>query len=141
MGPAKTYYLPFVFGLFGRRELTLINSRLNYPMQTTYSTKMIQGIPIGVPNVVEPAVGYYVSYNNYDRAIYGADTTAIRIDKSGAFLILNGDHRNNLRGLSLEDACEYFHSNSDKKNFRSDNHQDDYLREVDGVWKMVRIEG
>lgn len=102
---------------------------------------MIEGIPVGVPNVVENfSNGYYVSYNNHDKAIYGCDTTAIRIDKSGAFLILNGDHRQNLRGLSLKQACDYFHKNLDKKNFRSDHHENDYLKQIDGKWRMVRID-
>lgn len=107
---------------------------------TTYHTEMIQGIPVGVPNVTETtAKGYYVSYNNYDRRIYGSDTTAIVIHRTNAFLILNGDHREKLRGLSLEDACKYFHTNAGKKNKRSDNHEDDVLREVNGKWQVVRL--
>lgn len=109
-------------------------------MQTTYHTTNINGLQIGVPNIVDNTPkGYYVSYNNYDRALYGSDTTAIVINHSGAFLILNGDHRQQLNGLSLQDACQYFHGNINLKNFRSDNHQDDVLKEVDGKWQMVRL--
>jgi hypothetical protein len=108
--------------------------------RSTYSIKLLGGIPIGVPNVVdETKAGYYVSYNNYDVGIYGSDTTAIVVDRSSAFLILNGDHREQLRGLSLKDACAYFHANSDNKNKRSNDHEDDFLKEIDGVWKIVRI--
>lgn len=109
--------------------------------KTTYHVVRIGGAPVGVPNVTEdpPDKRYYVSYNNYDWHAYGCDTTAIVVRRSSAFLILNGDHRANLRGLSYEDACAYFHANADKKNYRSDNHEDDFLRKVDGVWQMVRI--
>lgn len=108
-------------------------------MPTTYHTKWINGTPVGVPNRVDyESSEYHVSYNNYDRQIYGCDTTAIVINKTSAFLILNGDHRNNLRGLSLADACNYFHANLDKKNRMSDDHQDDVLTEVGGNWQMVR---
>ncbi len=108
-------------------------------MSSTYHTVKIDGIPVGVPNVTTKGTGYYVSYNNYDRGVYGCDTTAIVIDKTSAFLILNGDHRGPLSGLSLEDACQYFHDRPELKNFRSDDHQDDVLRYVDGKWVMVRI--
>jgi hypothetical protein len=106
---------------------------------TTYHTVRIAGVPLGVPNVTDDTpVGYYVSYNNYDRRIFGCDTTAIVIDKTSAFLILNGDHRDALKGLSLDDACAYFHANVDKKNYRSDDHEDDVLVKLDGKWQMVR---
>ena len=107
-------------------------------MPTTYHTIFIDGTPVGVPNRVNNYVGYHVSYNNYDHRIYGCDTTAIVIDKTSAFLILNGDHRPNLQGLSLEDACTYFHANIALKNHMSNDHEDDVLREVDGKWVMVR---
>lgn len=106
---------------------------------TTYHTKFINGAPVGVPNQVDPSIGYYVSYNNYDIRIYGCPTTAIVIDKTSAFLILNGDHRAALKGMSLTQACEYFHNNLHLKNKLSDDHQDNVLREVDGIWKTVRL--
>lgn len=110
-------------------------------MATTYHTVWIKGTPVGVPNRVDNTpTGYYVSYNNYDKGIYGCDTTAIVINKTSAFLILNGDHRDNLRGLSLADACDYFHANSDKKNHISDDHQDDRLVSIDGKWQMMRLQ-
>ena len=89
-------------------------------MPTTYRTIYINGTPIGVPNTNEQRTGYYISYNNYDQRIYGSDTTAIVIDKTGAFLILNGDHREALTGKTLEEACAYFHANKKLKNSMSD---------------------
>lgn len=110
-------------------------------MKTTLRTKNINGMMVSVPNVVDTTpVGYYVSYNNYDTHLYGSDTTAIVIDRSGAFLILNGDHRDALKGMSLDAACKYFHDNHDLKNKRSNDHQDDVLKCVDGTWKMVRVD-
>lgn len=111
----------------------------NSETMTTYHTEIIDGIPVSFPNVTENANGYYVSYNDYDRRIYGCDTTAIVITRTNAFLILNGDHREKLRGLSLEDACKYFHANADNKNKLSDDHEDDVLREVNGKWQMMRL--
>ena len=104
-------------------------------MSSTLRVVNIKGVSVLVPNAVDNSPkGYYISYNNYDRGLYGGhDTTAIVIDHSGAFLILNGDHRENLKGFTLNQACEYFHKNSDKKNLRSDNHQDDCLAIVDGI--------
>lgn len=106
---------------------------------TTLHTEFINGTPVSVPNVVDNTPkGYYVSYNNWDISIYGSDTTAIVIDRTSAFLILNGDHRKQLKGLSLADACAYFHANIDKKNKRSNDHQDEVLRQINGKWQMVR---
>lgn len=105
---------------------------------TTYHSTIINGSLISVPNKVYDNDGYYVSYNNYDINIYGSDTTAIVIDKSSSFLILNGDHRESLKGLSLNEVCDYFHRNAHLKNKRSNDHQDDFLKCIDGVWMMVR---
>ncbi len=109
-------------------------------MKSTYHTIRIDGIPCRVPNVIDRSTSeYYVSYNNYDKKIYGCDTTAIVIYKTSAFLILNGDHRGNISGMSLAEACDYFHENADKKNHMSDDHQSDVLRRVDGKWQMIRV--
>ena len=34
--------------------------------KSTYHTKFIKGIPLGIPNKVMQGDGFYVSYNNYD---------------------------------------------------------------------------
>jgi hypothetical protein len=100
---------------------------------------MMGGTPVGVPNVTESTPhGYHVSYNNRDLSTYGCDTTAIVVEKSSAFLILNGDHRDSLRGMTMEEACAYFHANAEHKNHMSDDHQDDHLKSVDGKWQTVR---
>ena len=92
---------------------------------TTFHSVTIKGTPISVPNVVTQKKDYYVSYNNYDISSYGCDTTAIVIEKTSAFLILNGDHREALKNMSISEACAYFHSKPDLKNHRSDNHEND----------------
>jgi hypothetical protein len=107
-------------------------------MKTTFHSATIKGTPISVPNVATQEKDYYVSYNNYDISLYGSDTTAIVIEKSGAFLILNGDHREALKNMSLEQACNYFHSNPTLKNSKSDHHQNDKLIEVNGKLKIVK---
>lgn len=80
------------------------------------------GIPYTTYNVVDDTDhGYYVSYNNYDYAIYGSDTTAIVLEvPRTVFLILNGDHREVLDGLNRKEAIAYFHSNKKFKNEKSD---------------------
>ena len=98
-------------------------------MKTTFHSIKIDGITINVPNIINDTnEGYYVSYNNYDTRIYGCDTTAIIIDKTSAFLILNGDHRDSIKGLNLEDVCKYFHNNKDLQNKMTDPHQDFVLK-------------
>lgn len=107
-------------------------------MTTTLHSVRLAGIPVTVPNVVDNSpVGYYVSYNNYDTYIYGCDTTAIVIRRTSAFLILNGDHRKELAGMSLEQACAYFHANAHLKNHHSQNHQDERFTIVNGKAVIV----
>ena len=40
---------------------------------------------------------WYISYNSYDISTYGDVTTAVVIGQMELFLILNGDHRNEIR--------------------------------------------
>lgn len=89
---------------------------------TTYHTANIQGIPVGVPNKVsKQKKTYHVSYNNYDRAVYGCDTTALYINKTGQFLILNGNHSSRYDECeSLQDCISYFYQNVEQANFRSE---------------------
>lgn len=94
-------------------------------MKSTVGHILVDGYPVFVPNKVEDSgIGYYVSYNNHDDSIYGCDTTAIVIDKTGAFLILNGDHGKTITGMSLKDVCQYFHDHADLHNHMSDPHED-----------------
>lgn len=110
-------------------------------MTTTYHTKNVNGIPVGVPNVITQRKGYYVSYNNYDKDIYGCSTTAIVIGDMSAFLILNGDHREALKGLDIDAVCAYFHNNAHLKNKLSDHHEKDVFKFIDGEPKMIRYTG
>ena len=85
---------------------------------TTYHTESIQGIPVGVPNKVsKQEKTHYVSYNNYDRAEYGCDTTALYINETSQFLILNGNHSSGYDGCdSLQDCVDYFYENVEQAN-------------------------
>lgn len=78
---------------------------------------------LSVPNFIQNGDGFYVSFNNIDRDIYGCDTTALVFGQMQSFYILNGDHRQAYKDLIPEgyDAClAYFRSNSDQVNKRSD---------------------
>lgn len=75
------------------------------------------------PNhIINDYTDYYVSYNNVDTDpdLYGCDTTAIVLGNMEKFLILNGDHRGQLKGKPIEFAIQYFKDNIDLKNFRSE---------------------
>lgn len=93
----------------------------------------IKGTPIFIPNdVFELAEsGCYVSYNNHDICIYGDATTAIVRDDGrdpSKFLILNGDHREELYKLRHYDACvEYFKSHLNQKNKFSENWDEELI--------------
>lgn len=68
--------------------------------------------------------GFYVSYNNYDRAIYGDVTTALVLGQMQKFYILTGNHCEQYKELINQGfirCLEYFkanitqaHNNSDK---------------------------
>ena len=94
-------------------------------MQTTYHTKVINGIPLGIPNrISKENKNLYVSYNNIDISSYGSDTTALYINETSQFLILNGDHREGYKALNtLEEHLQYFYNNIDKVNFRSEHNK------------------
>ncbi len=69
--------------------------------KTTVHTDVISGVPVTIPNrtddVETGSPHWYISYNNYDRATYGSDTTALVLGQMEYFLILNGDHRQGLK--------------------------------------------
>jgi hypothetical protein len=89
-------------------------------MRSTLHTIIADGIPVSVPNeVTETNNGFYISYNNYDRSIYGSDTTALVLEESTHFLILDGDHRSNLN-KPFESCLDYFHDNARLLNKMSD---------------------
>ena len=90
-------------------------------MKSTQSTIVLNGIPLNVPNRIIDRGEFYVSYNNYDRSIYGCDTTALVVGQMGRFFILNGNHEDALKDLSFSDALGYVIDNADKLNKMSDN--------------------
>lgn len=108
-------------------------------MESTYHTEVINGIPIGVPNKVSKENKIlHVSYNNRDISHYGSDTTALYINETSQFLILNGDHREVYKNLcTLEEHLDYFYDNIDKVNSKSEHRI--LHKFVDD--KLVRIEG
>lgn len=78
-----------------------------------------------VPLVIDGVTydGYYISYNNYDVAIYGDVTTALVLGQMQRFYILNGNHTEQYAKLFDQgfDACfAYFVDNRDLINDRSD---------------------
>jgi hypothetical protein len=90
-------------------------------MSSTFKQKIIGGMPISVPNqIVESGESFYISFNDHDISIYGCETTAIVLENPTVFLILNGDHRQKLKGKNKKESCEYFHQNSKLKNKMSD---------------------
>ena len=102
-------------------------------MKTTSHIKFIDGLPIMIPNTIsEDTSKYYISYNNRDIASYGSDTTALHINETSQFLILNGNHIAAYKDLNtLEDCLKYFYDSADK-NFRSEHGK---------VFKMVEGKG
>ncbi len=106
---------------------------------TTYHTKVINGIPLGIPNrISKENKCFYVSYNNRDISSYGSSTTALYINETAQFLILNGNHTEEYKDLNtLEEHLKYFYSNIDKVNFRSEHNK--LFKIVDG--KGVYVEG
>lgn len=106
---------------------------------TTYHTVVINGIPVGVPNTISKEnKDFHISYNNVDISAYGSDTTALVINETSQFLILNGDHREGYKDLNtLEEHLQHFYNNIDKVNFRSEHGK--LFKIVDN--KGVYIEG
>ena len=67
--------------------------------------------------------GFYVSYNNYDRAIYGDVTTALVLGQMQKFYILNGNHSEQYKeliGQGFFKCLEYFKANINQANQFSD---------------------
>jgi hypothetical protein len=71
--------------------------------------------PLFVPNeVYSTSDEFYISYNDYDVAIWGSDTTALVYGQMEQFYVLDGDHREAYKNLVPQgfDACmEYFKAN------------------------------
>lgn len=87
---------------------------------STLHTQVLGGIPALVPNrSYHQSHWHYLSYNNRDTHIYGDKTTAIVISCAygknhkydSRFLILKGNHLEQLMGKSFVDCMEYFSKN------------------------------
>lgn len=97
--------------------------------KSTAQTMFFEGIPTLVPNkAYKQSEWHYISYNNTDISIYGASTTAIvitcdygQIKKYGSrFLILKGNHLEQLFGKTFVECMEYFSKNIHLKAPHSD---------------------
>lgn len=90
--------------------------------KSTASLKFVKGMPLSIPNkIVSDKKEYHISYNNRDVALYGCSTTAIYINETSQFLILNGNHSENYNELeSLKDCLDYFYKNIDQANPKSE---------------------
>ncbi|SHJ57609.1 hypothetical protein SAMN02745136_00432 [Anaerocolumna jejuensis DSM 15929] len=67
--------------------------------------------------------GFYVSYNNYDRAIYGDVTTALVLGQMQKFYILTGNHCEQYEELINQGffrCLEYFKANINQAHNYSD---------------------
>lgn len=67
--------------------------------------------------------GFYVSYNNYDIAIYGDVTTALVLGQMQKFYILTGNHSaqyKELIGQGFEKCLEYYKENINQSHKYSD---------------------
>ena len=89
---------------------------------STLSVKSFNGISCLVPNAISVSTTeYYVSYNDYDRTIYGGVTTALVLGQMERFYILNGDHRKEYaKCSSLGECVAYFKANETQINKYSD---------------------
>jgi hypothetical protein len=86
------------------------------PSQTP-GVKFVSGVPVNFPNTVYDGEGFYISYNDRDRRIYGDVTTALVYNSS--FYILNGDHREGYGPLmagGIDQCLDYFTKNIYLKN-------------------------
>jgi len=73
--------------------------------------------PLIPPNqIVTEGREWHVSYNSLDVASYGDVTTALVTDDHTHFYILNGDHREGYKDLTLDECKQYFLAHIDQIN-------------------------
>ena len=83
---------------------------------------------IPMPNTTLDYDGFYISYNEKNKADYGDVTTAIVVGQMEQFFVLNGDHREAYKKLASSglNACVgYFKDNEDLINKYSDKLKED----------------
>ena len=83
-------------------------------------------------NVVTEKEGYHISFNR-SSSDYGCPTTAIYIETTSQFLILCGDHKEELEKLNFNECLEYFYNNIDKAHRMSEHKKIFTFNEVDGA--------
>ena len=102
--------------------------------ETKYSTMNYEVDLVGLPNrVTKKEKTYHISYNNVDidESLYGCDTTALYINETSQFLILNGDHTDHYNACNtLQDCIEYFYKNLEQANSKSEHNK---IFKYDGV--------
>ena len=105
---------------------------------TTAHTVNFKGTPITVPNkVTQENKQFHISYNNRDIESYGGATTALYINETGQFLILNGDHRKEYnKQKTLKDCLNYFYNNIDKANNNSEHNK--IFKMIEGKAKYIQ---
>lgn len=102
------------------------------------------GIPLFVPNDVTAQTNdFYISYNDRDKALYGDVTTALVSNDPVKFLILNGNHTKEyneiiVAGGGYNGCLEYFKMNLDKKAKFSENWDEIFIFDENGVFRAVK---
>ena len=102
--------------------------------ETTYPTVNYEEDLVRLPNrVTKKEKTYHISYNDVDISpdAYGCDTTALYINETSQFLILNGDHTDHYNACNtLQDCIEYFYKNLEQANSKSEHNK---IFKCDGV--------
>lgn len=95
------------------------------------------GIPLHTPNKISKDVkDYYISYNPSSRD-YGSDTTALVINETSQYLILNGDHRKEYNNCSsFKKSLKYFYDNIEKANPKSEHGR--LFKKIEGGFAYVK---
>ena len=92
--------------------------------ETVYHMGSFLDIPIETPNsITKKEHTYHISYNNVDtdESLYGSDTTALYINETSQFLILDGKHTSNYNACNtLQDCVDYFYGNLEQANSKSE---------------------
>ena len=105
---------------------------------TTAHTVNFKGTPIIVPNkVTQQTKQFHISYNDRDIKHYGGVTTALYINETNQFLILNGDHTEDYnKQKTFKDCLKYFYNNIDQANNNSEHNK--LFKIVEGKAKYIQ---
>lgn len=84
---------------------------------------VIEGNNLPIEMGLKVYEGFYISYNNYDIAHYGCNTTALVLGQMQKFYILNGDHRKQYAKIidqGFDKCLSYYKDNINNANKYSD---------------------